>query len=208
MGTIATWDIESKESCWKASFVFFVKKLFNFLDWIGVGQYTFGSSGFEGKFNRCIICQKAGPERNALAREKIINSLGGREKCAKIRTIDFCDAPQACLKIAIIRFFHSKESVVQGEDQLGRKFVVLFLTDKRGNSFSATAHQRYRETCVQDQGYDGRHWILNINDRDYASHGYASYNISLDEGSTDKVAKFIEDVMNGEHKQFSIAKRR
>lgn len=229
LGTIATWSIESKEDCYKAYFVFFIKKLFYFLDWIGMGQYVFGSRGFSGELNRCIIYQ-TGLERNAQSREKIIDALGGREDCAKIRTIsydasyaaDFDNSSkynfdvaklqglQASLKLGE-QAFYSREGVLQGEDMAGRKLVAMRLIDVKGVVYIATAHQPLRETCINDELADGRHWILNffVDWRYWILNihacDYTSYNIGLGKDSTDKVAEFIKKVVNGQHEKFSIA---
>lgn len=181
LATIAKWDIESKEDCYKAHFVFVVKKFFHFLDRMGVGRYAFGSEGFEDRLSRCITYQR-GLKRNALVREQIIDALGGREDCAKIRTHDY----------GPIVVFHSGEWVVQIEDMIGCKGLFMRLCDRQEQIYIANAIQRHRETYVNPP-YDGSAWILTFDD------------IDLIIKSTDDVAKFIKDVREGRHERFSIA---
>ena len=75
-GTVVEWDRNAKDDCFKANFVFFVKKAFAFLDYIGIGTCIYGQTGFAGQLVQCEAYQM-GPEHNKQAREKIITALGG-----------------------------------------------------------------------------------------------------------------------------------
>ena len=194
-GTITQWDLNSKEDCFKSHFIFFVKQAFVFLDKIGVGQFLYGISGFEGKLKKCERYQ-TGLERNRQAREKIVNALGGAEVCRRIPSITMNAAQFPDYLRLDDDSFQGGQWVVQGEDPAGRKFIVMRLNDRQGNLCIATAHQRYRETSINGSGIyqDGSNWTLNF-DLD-------GLPVCID---TDRIAEFIEKVRTLRHEQFSIA---
>ncbi len=194
-GKIVSWDLHARNDCFKTNFVFLMKKAFAFLDAIGVGTCFFGRSGFTGKIRTCQQYQ-TGLDRNREARERVVNALGGAAVCGNIPSVTiqanhFTDY----LKLGD-QYFRSGQSIVQGEDLAGRKFAVMRLSDRSGNTHIATIHQRYRETCIDSSGIygDGSLWTLNFN-----SDGQP---VAV---GTDRVVEFIEKVRTNRHEQFTLA---
>src|SRR5262249_25679224 len=96
-GKVAEWDLDSNKSSLSAYCLFVVKKLFDFLDWVGVGESLCGHIyglrgttealiGFNGKLSQYKHFQQ-GVERNRLLREKIVAALGGELRCRTIRSV-------------------------------------------------------------------------------------------------------------------------
>ena len=189
-GTVAEWDINAKDDCFKANFVFFVKKAFAFLDAIGMGTCFFGIGGFNGKLEDCNHYQ-TGPIRNQQARGKIINALGGEAVCAAIPVVNFNATDLTDYLKLGDAYFRGGQWIVQTEDDAGRKAVVMRLTDRLGHVQIATAHQRYRETCFHNEG--GGLWTVNFESND---HGGVN-------PDTDHVVEFIEKVRTRRHQEFT-----
>ncbi|GEM_PF-5016007 len=191
--TIVEWDRTSQPDSFKAYFVFFVKKSFEFLDVIGVGTCIYGATGLAGKLKECEYYLD-GPQRNRQAREKIIAALGGEAVCAVIPVVqiqqsDFTDY----LKLGDA-YFRSGQSMVQGEDLAGRKFVLLRMADRTGRIVIATIHQRYRETCIA-KGAGGDLWVSN------PTNNIGLTQLDLIQVGVDRVAQFIQTVRAGTHNQ-------
>ena len=102
---------------------------------------------------------------NRLEREKIVKALGGEEICKAIPVVEF--HPLFCTPSLILddQYFAQGESVVQGQGEDGRTFVILRLRETADFStagpfpldrpFIVTVHQQYRETDV-----NGNKWSL------------------------------------------------
>ncbi len=194
-GRIAEWDRNAKEDCFKANVVFLLKRAFDFLDALCIGACLFGIGGFHGKLDESEYYQ-TGLDRNREAREKVIHALGGAEvcrriPCANLNAEDFTDY----LKLGD-QYFQGGQWIVQGEDLAGRKFISMRLVDRMGNVHIATAHQRYRETCIRQGFGDGSSWTLGFEQENV----YPSI-----VNNPDAVATFIEKVRTLRHEQFSIA---
>jgi hypothetical protein len=187
-GTIVEWDLNAKDDCFKANFVFFVKKAFNFLDAIGPGTCFFGIDGFQGKLKECEMYQ-TGLDRNQKARERIIAAFGGEAICRSFRVVhlqdrDFTDY----LKLGD-GYFNRGESIVQGEDPAGRKFAAMRLVDTAGRVRIATIHQRYRETCIIPySGAGGSMWTTNFHD-----------GREMVRPATDDAVEFIQRIRDRQH---------
>jgi hypothetical protein len=196
-GKFVQCDIDAKNDCFKANFIFIVKKLFSFLDWIGVGTCFFGITGFQGKINECERYQ-TGLDRNRQAREKIVNALGGSQVCERIPSVSLAAGDLTDYLKLGEEYFQGGQWVVQGEDQAGRKFAAMRIVDGQGNVNVATAHQRYRETHIDGTGVrgDGSLWTVNF------KFDLRDFQVQIE---TDAVATFIEQVRTGRHPQFSIA---
>lgn len=193
-GTVVEWDKNAKDDCFKANFVFFIKKAFAFLDSIGIGTCFYGATGFTGELDKCEYYQ-SGPERNKLAREKIITALGGVADCVGIPITQFNpDHLRDYLKLGD-EYFSRGQTTVQGEDVAGRKFVLLRLADRAGRIVIATIHQRYRETCISRLSSGGALWTSNL----------PSPYESLADVGTDKTVEFIQKVKARQHQEFTLA---
>jgi hypothetical protein len=192
-GTIAQWDLNAKDDCFKANFVFLVKKAFAFLDAIGIGMCFFGRYGFIGEIEDCEHYQ-TGPLRNQQAREKVVAALGGESVCRSIPVVNFnAQDLTDYLKLGD-EYFRGGQWVVQTEDPAGRKAVVMRLVDRLGTVHTATAHQRYRETCFRNTGDV---WTLN-----FVAENLRGFGV---DPNTDRVAEFIEKVRTLRHEQFAPA---
>lgn len=194
-GTVVQWDRTAQQDSFKANFVFFIKKAFAFLDASGIGTCFYGITGFGGKLKECENYYD-GPEHNRQAREKIIAALGGEAICAAIPVVqiqpsDFTDY----LKLGD-QYFSRGQSVVQGEDPAGRKFVLLRMADRTGRIVTATIHQRYRETCISRHGEGGGLWVSNL------PAGY--FSIDFIELGVDNVAEFIQKLRTHQHRDFTL----
>lgn len=192
-GTVVEWDRTAQQDSFKAHFVFFVKKSFAFLDAVGIGTCIYGAPGFAGKLRDCEYYYD-GPKFNRQAREKIIAALGGEVVCAAIPVVqmqqsDFSDY----LKLGDT-YFRRGQSIVQGEDLAGRKFVLLRLADRTGRIVIATIHQRYRETCIA-KGAGGGLWVSN------PTNNFGMTQLDLIQIGVDRVAQFIHAVRTGRHNQ-------
>ena len=194
-GTFVQWDLNAKNDCFKANFVFLVKKAFAFLDFIGIGTRYFEHGGFIGKIKECERYQ-TGLARNAEARQKIVNALGGSAICARIPIVQLNSEDFHEYLRLRDRYFRGSEWVVQGEDPAGRKFVSMRTADRSGNIHFATAHQRYRETCINknEAGSDGSQWTLTFENGP-----------ELNTLQTASVVEFIQKVRTNQHEQFSVA---
>lgn len=190
-GTVAEWDRNAKDDCFKAHFVFFVKKAFAFLDTIGIGKCALGYGGFMGKIKECDYYQ-TGLDRNKAAREKIVAAFGGESACQAIPIVKLNDRDfQDYMKLGDA-YLASGQWGAQGEDHAGRKFALLRVADRAGRVHTATLHQRYRETCIHPGFGDGSLWTLNLR------------NDSV-QPNTDRTAEFVEKVRTGRHPEYSIA---
>lgn len=192
-GTVVEWDKNAQGDCFKANFVFFVKKAFAFLDTVGVGKCIYGLTGLTGELDRCEFYQ-SGLDRNKQARERIIIALGGEADCTEIPVIQPLSSHLADYMKLGDEYFVRGQAVVQGEDAAGRKFVLLRLADRTGRIVIATIHQRYRETCISSTG-GGSLWTSNL------SGPYQS----LVNVGTNNAVEFIEKVRMRQHNEFTIA---
>ena len=99
---------------------------------------------------------------NEQARLMIIEALGGVEACKKIPIVE-CPRLSSYLDcFSQYEAFPIGHAIVQGEDQAGRKFVLIRLQDKNDKTIVVQRiFQRRRETCMipthRDQ--DGACWI-------------------------------------------------
>jgi hypothetical protein len=156
-GTVVEWDLNAKEDCFKANIVFFVKKAFELLDGLRIGNCCFGTSGFQGRWEECEMYQ-TGLERNRTARERIVAAFGGEVPCRSFRVVNLQDQNFRDYLRLDDAYFNRGESIIQGEDPAGRKFAVMRLVDAAGQVRIATIHQRYRETCIPR----GSMWTTNF----------------------------------------------
>lgn len=191
MGRITEWDLDENKSCFVANFIFVVKKLFDFLDAMGIGTCFFGMGGFKGKM-REYEYYLTGLERNRAAREAIVHALGGEEVCRGFRTValnasDFT----GYIKLSDTHF-NSGESIIQAEDPAGRKLVALRLTHRAsGAVYIATVHQRMRETCIHHMFRDGSRWTVN-------------FSPDLVAPEIDHPARFIHALRDGRNEMFAL----
>ena len=170
------------------------KKAFAFLDFVGIGTCFYGAVGFTGQLNICESYQ-TGLERNKQAREKIIAALGGGAACSAIPVVNFNPGHLSDYLKLGDAYFSRGQSIVQGEDAAGRKFVLLRLTDHTGGLAIATIHQRYRETCISGLSGGGSLWTSNLSwDRSFP----------VDVG-TDNAVEFIQKVRTRQHPGFTLA---
>lgn len=195
-GKLAKWDRKSSPESLKAHFVFFAKKAFAFLDFIGIGTCFYGIGGFTTKLDECIFYQGA-PARNREAREKIVNALGGKEVCEIIPIVQLNRTDLTDYLRLGDRYFKSGEWIVQGEDLAGRKFILLRLADKvSGQIQTLTIHQRYRETSASIS-LGGRTWVANFsNDRQ---------DTFVDTVGSVSIPQYIEQIRTGRARDFAIA---
>ena len=126
--------------------------------------------------------------RNRLARERIVEALGGAAACQKIPVVKFDEKDlDANLKLGD-KYISRGQHIVQLEDSAGRTAIVMFFRLKNSTSqvYTATAHQLYRETSRISSK-----WALNF---DSVYQGVAA--------DTERVADFIEKVQAGKHGTF------
>jgi hypothetical protein len=193
-GTIAQWDLNAQDDCFKANFVFFIKKAFAFLDQIGIGTCFFGFEGFTGKIEDCQLYQ-TGPDRNRQARERIVTALGGEVACRSFRVVRLHSGDFTHYLKLGDGYFDRGESTVQGEDPAGRKFIAMRLADRAGRVAIATIHQRYRETTILSYGHgDGSMWTTNFNG-----------GIEHVQPDTNHSVEFIQKVLGHRHELFTLA---
>jgi hypothetical protein len=195
--SIAEWDRNSSGDACKANFIFLVKKTFQFLDAIGIGTCVFGYGGFGGQLDNAMYNQ-TGLDRNRAAREKIVNALGGQDVCQRIPVVNLDQRDfEDYMKLGN-EYFRGGQWVAQGEDPAGRKFALLRIADRAGRVFTATVHQRYRETCILRASGGGSLWTVNI-----AANGQLDGRFG--EVNTDRAADFIQRVRTNRHEEFTVA---
>ena len=132
---------------------------------------------------------------NAEARMKIIEALGGKEACKKIPLVE-CPKLSAYLDCFGNDFqFPKGYAIVQGEDQAGRKFVLMRLENKMDQTiFILKIFQRRRETCIvpDSRTQDGHGWVM--------PNRMGSYIWGVEE-----IVPVIEEIMKGTHPTYSLA---
>ncbi len=177
-GKVAEWDLDANRSTLKTYGLFVVKKLFDFLDSVGVGEFLCGHIyglrgtpealiGLNGKLVQYKHFQQ-GPERNRLMREKIVAALGGQQACERIRSLDLSAREyEQCWTRGNFDLtdahFNRGESIVQGETPAGTKFASMRLTERATNRvFIATISQTCRETHISLGGGDGSRWTITL----------------------------------------------
>ena len=138
-GTIRLWDAESNQSCFKANFVFLVKKIFDFLEWIRIG------SVFNYRL-RLYEQIEISLEHNRLSRERIVAALGGESVCRNIPVVTIRERDVKKFLILGDEYFSRGQTLLQGEDPGGRKFAMIRLLDHTGRLCIFTLHQFNRET--------------------------------------------------------------
>lgn len=79
---------------------------------------------------------------------KVAQALGGQEACRKIPIVEFKEETSAEMdELALFQVFPDGHAIVQGEDLIGRKIVILRLQNKKdGEIVTLRVFQRYRET--------------------------------------------------------------
>lgn len=133
--------------------------------------------------------------QNADARQKIVEALGGDEAC---RSIPIVECPKLFPYLDCFRaydHFPKGHAIVQGEDQAGRKFVLLRLIDKKTDEvFIERIFQRRRETCIapSNRGQDGSAWVNETNDFRPAVWG------------ADKIADSIKEILANTHPKYRL----
>ena len=194
-GIVVQWDADANSNVAKANFVFVMKKVFVFLDKIGVGACIYGKEGFEGRIRHYATewrkCQST-LDLNRLAREKIIRALGGVAECQKIPVVDFKTEDLTPELQLDDEYLSRGQHIVQLEDSVGRKAIVMHLKYRTGQVFTATAYQPYPETSN-----NGNQWSLKF-------LTYQAYRHTDIYSDTDSVAAFIEKVRTGRDDQFSF----
>lgn len=131
---------------------------------------------------------------NAEARMKIVEALGGQEACKKIPLVE---CPKLSSYLDCFNGFQFPEgyAIVQGEDQAGRKFVLMRLEDKVDKTiFVQKIFQRRRETCIvpDSRTQDGCGWVMPTRMGSYV-------------WGADEIAPIIEEIMKGTHPTYTLA---
>ncbi len=218
-GKVAEWDLDTNRSTLTTYCLFVVKKLFDFLDCVGIGErligriYMLGGPealiGFNGKLMQYKHFQ-AGPERNRLAREKIVAALGGWQACERIRSVELsareyeeCCGGQGSFFKLTDAHFNRGESIVQGETPAGTKFAALHLTERATNRvFIATISQSYRETHIALRGGDGSRWTITLLWIDEFRFLQSS---NLVANNAEDAAQFVREVRSDRHREFALS---
>jgi len=188
-GTVAEWGLNQKNDTFKANLVFLAKKVFAFLDSIGLGACCFGADGLKGKLNESEYYQTT-LARGAQARMKIVTAFGGEAVCNSVAVVSLRSSDLECYLKLKDNLFQRGQWLVQGEDPAGRKFAAMRVIDRtNGQVHVYTVHQRYRETCM-----DGGIWTTNIDD-----------DSQMVRVGTNHACKFIKQICTSRHERFSIA---
>jgi len=212
-GKVAEWDLDADKSSLSAHCLFAVKKLFNFLDSVGIGQCLIGHIygmrgtsealiGFNGKLEQYKYFQ-TGVERNRLAREKIVAALGGEQACRRIRSVELSSREyEQCWSRGNFDLtdthFNRGESIVQGETPAGTKFGGLRLTERTTNRvFIATISQSRRETHIALGKDDGSRWTITL--FPFCPNSEITDIVAF---NADEAAHFISQIFNGQHNEF------
>lgn len=134
-------------------------------------------------------------EENVKARIAIIDALGGKEVCEKIPVVE-CPQLSGYLDCFTNDYdFPQGHAIVQGEDQAGRKFVLIRTENKKDPTIRVhRIFQRRRETCIlpHNRSQDGSGWTFPLPNGSYIR-------------GADNIAKVIAEIRQGTHADYSLA---
>jgi hypothetical protein len=131
-------------------------------------------------------------------RMKVVDTLGGREACKKIPVVSFKEKTTAEMdELDLFQDFPKGHSIVQGEDAIGRKVVILRLQNKNnGEIFTRRVFQRYREVGKQIELY--HKWI--------AKDSNGIYKINTDYGK--KIYEDLKRIVEGTDPDYALCIRK
>ena len=147
-------------------------------------------------------------QENVTNRMKIVAGLGGEAAVKAIRTIEypFVDVARKGSSDYMSELektkFLSGESIVQTEDGIGRKAIVLLLVHKEdpANQAVETIFQRHPETFVAHPSQrsfvaDGKNWLSKVLDP------YSSSNLNVD-----VIKNALTKLRTGDHPTYLLVK--
>lgn len=139
--------------------------------------------------------------QNAQARMKIIEALGGEKACKRIPIVECPEESDYFDCFIDYSHFPKGHAIVQGEDQAGRKFVLLRLEDKTDKTiFIHRIFQRRVETDITPLKREPDGSLKNTNGSSWVAVRFPQFI-----WEADKIADMIKHVLNGNHKSYILA---
>ena len=140
---------------------------------------------------------------NARARMLMVEALGGEDACKLIPIVECPKLSKYFECFKDYAQFPKGHAIVQGEDEAGRKFVLLRLQNKFSKKIDTQIiFQRRRETCImphyngQFRDQDGSGWFSPNFAQPYIKGGSFIYGAAI--------ANMIKEIRSGTHPYFTL----